>query len=89
MFFLDGKKLDIFYKPLVSPKKYFQTEFEAHTLQFRSTHEYFKTAKYELQTPTTTMFLMDILVNNSQFKMSKISQYFPLKEKHAYMLPMR
>ena len=64
MFFLSALLIDIFFKPLVSPKKYFQTEFEAHTLQFRSTHEYFKTAKYELQTPTATMFLMDILVIN-------------------------
>ena len=44
------------------------------------THEYFKTAKYELQTPTATMFLMDILVINPQFKMSKILQKSALKK---------
>ena len=80
MFFLSALLIDIFFKPLVSPKKYFQTEFEAHTLQFRSTHEYFKTAKYELQTPTATMFLMDILVINPQFKMSKIDENSVLKK---------
>ena len=60
IFFLKEHFVDffgLFFKPLVPPKKYFQTEFEAHTLQFRSTHEYFETAKYELQTPTTNMFL--------------------------------
>ena len=41
----------------IPPKKYFQLEFELHILQFRSTHEYFETAKYELQTPATNMYL--------------------------------
>ena len=33
--------------------------FEANILQFWSTHEYFKTPKYELQTPTRNMFLIN------------------------------
>ena len=36
-----------------------------------------------------TMFLMDVLIINLRFKMSKISKYFPLKKKRAYMVPSR
>ena len=84
MFFFKTEMLDIFFKPLVSPKKYFQTEFEAHTLQFRSTHEYFKTAEYELQTPTATMFLMDILVIKPQLKCPKSTKIRSLKNAYIH-----
>ena len=62
------------------PKVYFQVEFEAHILQFRSTHEYFETAKYELQTPTATMFLVDGLFfdNKRSFESAQHKNDFAL-----------
>ena len=58
-------------------------EFEAHILQFRSTHEYFETAEYEVQTPTRNTFLVVCARQKCQIPcLAKRAS----KEKHAYIL---